>query len=100
MANRDTNRAAPNDAGRDGEAAATLALSALGWTLSDEARADRLLALTGLTPDDLRSRLADPALLAALLRFLEGHESDLLACADALGVAPTALVEARRSLER
>lgn len=77
-----------------------LALAALGWTLSETGRAERLLALTGLTPDDLRSRLGEPATLAAILRFLEAHEPDLLACAEALGTPPAALVEARRSLER
>ena len=77
-----------------------LALSALGWALEEPARAERLLALTGLAPADLRERLGEPALLAAVLGFLEAHEPDLVACADALGVAPTALVEARRSLER
>ena len=77
-----------------------LALAALGWTLADAARAARLLALTGLTPDDLRARLGEPATLAALLRFLEAHEPDLVTCAEALGVPPAALVEARRRLER
>jgi hypothetical protein len=38
--------------------------------------------------------------LAAILGFLEAHEPDLLACADALGVKPAQLVEARRRLER
>lgn len=78
---------------------AALALSALGWALADEARAQRLLALTGLSPDDLRQRLTEPALLAAILAFLEAHEPDLVACAEALGVGPDALVEARRRLE-
>lgn len=78
---------------------AALALSALGWALADEARAQRLLALTGLSPDDLRQRLTEPALLAAILAFLEAHEPDLVACAEALGVSPDALVEARRRLE-
>ena len=77
----------------------TLALSALGWALADEARAQRLLALTGLTPDDLRLRLGDPALLAAVIRFLEAHEPDLLACAESLGVTPAIIVETRRRLE-
>ena len=77
-----------------------LALGALGWTLSEDARAARLLALTGLTPELLRERLDDRAFLAAVLRFLEGHEPDLLACADALDVAPTQLVAARAGLER
>ena len=78
----------------------TLALSALGWTLSDSDRAARLLALTGLTPDGLRARISEPSLLCATLGFLEAHEPDLIACADALGIAPAQLVGARRHLER
>ena len=77
-----------------------LALGALSWTLAEDARAGRLLALTGLTPDALRARLGEPAFLAAMLRFLEAHEPDLLACAEALEIAPARLVEARRRLER
>ena len=77
-----------------------IALGALSWTLSDGARASRFLALTGLDPDTLRARIGQPDLLAASLRFLEGHEPDLLACAEALDVLPTALVHARRELER
>ena len=77
----------------------TLALSALGWALADDARAQRLLALTGLTADDLRERLGQRSLQAAVLAFLEAHEPDLIACADALGVPPAELVDARRRLE-
>ncbi|HEX8580545.1 MAG TPA: DUF3572 domain-containing protein [Allosphingosinicella sp.] len=76
-----------------------LALSALGWCLSDGGRAERLLALTGLTPDDLRARLGDPSVLGAILGFLESYEPDLVACADELGVSPATLVDARRRLE-
>ena len=54
-----------------------LALGALGWTLSDDARASRLLAITGVTPELLRERLEDRAFLAAVLSFLEAHEPDL-----------------------
>jgi adenine/guanine phosphoribosyltransferase-like PRPP-binding protein len=79
---------------------AALALAALGWTLADGARAERLLALTGLTPVDLRAGLGEPATLAAILRFLEAHEPDLVACAEEIGVGPAALVAARRELER
>jgi len=77
----------------------TLALSALGWILADEARAKRLLALTGLDPAALRQRLGEPGLLASVLAFLEAHEPDLIAAADALDVSPAALAEARRRLE-
>jgi hypothetical protein len=55
--------------------------------------------LTGIGTDELRLRAADPALLAALLRFLEAHEPDLVAVAEELGVEPVVLVEARRELE-
>ncbi len=79
--------------------AEALALGALGWTLAEPARAERLLALTGLTPADLRARIGEPPLLAAILRFLEAHEPDLIACADALGVAPARLASARLELE-
>jgi hypothetical protein len=77
-----------------------LALGALGWTLADDARAERLLALTGVTPDLLRARLEDRVFLAAVLSFLEAHEPDLINCADELNVAPARLVAARQGLER
>ena len=77
-----------------------LALGALGWTLSDDARAQRLIALTGLTPAGMREQLEDRAFLAEVLRFLEGHEPDLVACAAALDVSPARLVAARETLER
>lgn len=77
----------------------TLALAALGWTVSEPARAKRLLALTGLDAGELRARLGDPALLAATLAFLEAHEPDLIACAEAIDTTPAALVAARQILE-
>lgn len=80
--------------------AAALALQALAWTLSDSLRANRLLDLTGLDPAGLRARAGEPSLLAATLGFLEAHEPDLLACAEALEVKPAVLVAARIELER
>jgi hypothetical protein len=77
----------------------TLALGALGWVLAEDARAARLLALTGLTPETLREWEQDRDFLAAVLRFLENHEPDLIACAAALGVPPLKLVAARQELE-
>ncbi len=80
--------------------AETTALAALGWTLTDADRAARLLALTGLDPDDLRARIGERAVLAAALGFLEAHEPDLVACAEAIGATPAQLVAARTELER
>ena len=78
---------------------AALALQALGWILSDEPRAERLLALTGLAPDELRASLGEQATLAAILSFLTAHESDLVACADALQVPPASIAAAAQRLE-
>lgn len=78
---------------------AALALQALVWTIGDPARADRMLALTGLTPQSLRTRADDPALLAAVIGFLAAHEPDLIACAAAIGTTPAALAHARAVLE-
>ena len=80
--------------------AEAVALRALGWMLGEDRRAARFLALTGLNPEALRDRIGEPAILAASLRFLEAFEPDLIACADAIGVAPGELVAARRTLER
>ena len=95
MTIKETNRAPAEKAA----AAETMALSALAWVLADEARAVRLLDLTGLTPDQLRGGLHDRAILAAGLRFLESHEPDLIACAGGIGASAAEMVEARRILE-
>jgi hypothetical protein len=76
-----------------------LGLAALAATLGEERRAQRFVDLTGIGTYELRARAAEPALLAALLRFLEAHEPDLLAVAELLGAKPAELVEARRELE-
>jgi len=76
-----------------------LALAALAATLGPERRAQRFLDLTGIGTEELRTRLGEQALLAAVLRFLEAHEPDLLSVAQELGVDPSQLVEARRLLE-
>ena len=80
--------------------AEALALSALAAALTDERRAQRFLALSGIDTEDLRRRAAEPALLAALLRFLEAHEPDLIDVATTIGVEPRDLVAAREELER
>lgn len=76
-----------------------LALAALAATLGDERRARRFLDLTGIGTDELRARAGDPALLSAVIRFLESHEPDLVAVSRDLAVSPAALVQARRDIE-
>ncbi len=86
-----------NDGPGDAEA---LALAALAATLTDERRARRFLDLTGLDADELRARAGERGLLAALLAFLEAHEPDLVEVAQAIGIKPEKLIEARLELER
>jgi hypothetical protein len=84
---------------KSGADASTLALTALGWVLTDDDRAARMLALTGLTPEGLRRAVLELATQAAILSFLEAHEPDLIAAAEACGTSPAALVRARQELE-
>ena len=75
-----------------------LALGALGWALEDARRAERLLDLTGLSAQELRTGLGDPAVLGAVLDFLANHEPDLIACAEALETEPAQLIHAAKVL--
>lgn len=70
----------------------------LGWVLGDQPRADRLLSLTGLTPDVLRDGLGEASVQAAVLEFLINHEPDLVAAADDLQVQPQDIVSAYERL--
>ena len=80
------------------EDANTLALRAMVWTLAEPQRAIRLLDTTGLTPADLRHRAGEPAVLAAVLGFLQAHQPDLVACAEGLGTTPERLIAAQEAL--
>lgn len=66
--------------------------------LGDESRAERFLALTGLTPDALREGLGNGAVLGAVIDFLGAHEPDLIAAAAELGVDPAVLAGAGEAL--
>jgi hypothetical protein len=61
-------------------------------------RAQRFLAITGLDADGLRAAIGEPATHLAVLDFLCGHEPDLIAAAEALGLAPGDLAAARDRL--
>lgn len=79
--------------------AETLGLRALAYVIGDPDLGPRFLSVTGLDVETLRTRAGDPALLGATLSFLDQHEPNLLACAEALDVRPEELVAAGRALE-
>lgn len=73
-------------------------MAALAWVLSDTPRAERFLALTGLSPESLRAAIAEPATHRAVLDFLCAHEPDLVAAAESLGLEPARLAALRDRL--
>ena len=79
--------------------ASAMAFQALAWALMEESRAERLMSLTGLTSEGLRSSVMERSTQAAILSFLEAYEPDLIACAAVIGVSPALLVQARQALE-
>jgi len=74
---------------------AILLIRALAWVCADDRRARRFLDLTGLTAEALRGHAGDPATGRAVSDFLAQYEPDLIACAEAIGVAPAVLAAAR-----
>jgi hypothetical protein len=88
----------PRPAALTRDAAETLALQALAHVAADPAALNRLLSLTGMEPDQLRARAADPAVLAGVLDYLLGNEADLLAFCAAAGIDPALPARARRLL--
>ena len=79
-------------------AAETLALKALTFLAGDEETLARFLAFSGLQPEDLRERVDDPLLLAAVLDFVLGEDKLLLAFAQGEAVDPKLVHAARRAL--
>src|SRR5512145_3240487 len=78
------------------EEAEILAIRALGFIADDEDRLMRLIALTGLSADDLKRRATEPEFLGALLDFLLADERMLMDFVARAGVRPEAPYAARR----
>ncbi len=75
-------------------AAEIVAIRLVGYLASDEARLARFLALTGVTPADLRARAGERGVLAAVLDYVLGDEPLLLDAAARLGLDATEIVRA------
>ena len=80
--------------------AETVALDALAFMASDSTLLSRFVANSGIGPDDLRARAAEPAVLCAVLDFVLGDDETALAASAALGIEPQALHLARHKLGR
>jgi Protein of unknown function (DUF3572) len=91
---RDRRSGKTDRAGRE-EAASALAITALGYLADDPEHLERFLALTGVSPADIRSTAREPGFLAGVLDYIAGDEALLRAVAAHAGVAPEELDRAR-----
>ena len=80
------------------DAAAALAIAALGYVAGDPEHLERFLALTGISPSDIRTAAGAPGFLAGVLDYVAGDEALLRAVAAHAGVAPEQLDRARQAL--
>ena len=78
--------------------AETTAVAILGWLAGEPDLLSRFLALTGVSPVEVRNAVNDPGFLAGLVDFLMSHEPTLLAFSAATGTAPEAVVHAHAVL--
>lgn len=75
-----------------------IGIQALGFLAGEAERLERFLALTGVLPEDLRRRAGEPELLAAVLDHVLADETLLFLFADATGLHPSEIADARRAL--
>ena len=80
------------------EQAETVALQALAHIAGSDTHLRRFLAVSGLAPEELRARAADPALLAAVLDYVLVDDRLVVEIAEACGLAPEAPRQARAKL--
>lgn len=80
------------------EDAEALALAALEFLSGDEERISRFLDLSGLDPGTLRKAAAEPGFLSGVLDHVVSDEALLVHFAEAAGIAPERVGEARRLL--
>ena len=70
------------------------AAAVLGWLAGEPDMFARFLALTGVTPDQIRSVIAEPGFMAGMIEFIMSHEPTLLQFCEATGTRPEAVVAA------
>jgi hypothetical protein len=80
------------------DAAMALAIEALGYLAGDPEHLERFLALSGISPGDIRTAARAPDFLAGVLDHVAGDERLLRAVAAHAGVAPEEIDTARQAL--
>ncbi|HEY8696543.1 MAG TPA: DUF3572 domain-containing protein [Rhizomicrobium sp.] len=80
------------------EAAETLALNALAFLAESPDGLARFVAASGLSPESLRERAAEPDFLGAVLDFLLADDELLIAFCELQSLEPRFVHSARRIL--
>ena len=80
------------------DSAEVMAANALGFLAEDEDRFGDFLALTGLSPDDVRSQVNDPTFLAGVMQYMVENERLLVEFASSADLIAEAVAEAAQAL--
>jgi hypothetical protein len=80
------------------DAAAAVAIAALGFIAAEPERLGRFLALSGIGPESIREAAQDPQFLAGVLDHLCSDETLLVGFAEQQGVDPEQVMRARQAL--
>ena len=75
-----------------------IALKALGFLADDDERFSRFMAMTGLTPQMIRSQAGEPGFLAAVLDHMTSDQTLLFLFAESCGISPSLIDQARLAL--
>jgi hypothetical protein len=78
--------------------AEVIALNCLGFLAEDGERLGRFLALSGVSPQNLRAQACDPSFLAGVLDYLIADEKLLLAFSETQELKPESVMAARQRL--
>lgn len=78
--------------------AESIAIQALSFLAEDAERLGRFLALSGISPVEIRTQARDPAFLAGVLHHVTEFEPLLLAFADRIGCHPSQVAAAGTAL--
>lgn len=80
------------------EAAHSIALQAAAWMAAESDMLGHFLGATGMSVQDLKERLADPEVLAAMIDFILMDDSTIIDCAAYCQIQPQDLATVRQCL--
>ncbi|GGE29615.1 hypothetical protein GCM10011360_17100 [Primorskyibacter flagellatus] len=80
------------------QTAETVALTCLTWLVANDDLRGVFMGASGLSEQDLRTRAAEPDLLASVLDFILNDDAWVVACCDANGLAYDQPMLARAAL--